>query len=435
MNRHKFITSVLVLALVLGFSSLVRAEPVVEVIKIDGIINPISSKFMVESIQKAQEQKAECLVIQMDTPGGLMESMRSVVKEMLSAEVPVVVYVSPSGARAASAGVFITLAAHIAAMTPGTNIGAAHPVSLGSAQDTTGAKTMAEKITNDAAASIRSIANKRGRNAQWAEEAVRQSVSVTAKEALKLGVIDIVCEDLSELLRAIDGWKVKLPSGERVLHTKNARIETTRMNFRYRILDKISNPNIAYILLMLGIYGIFFELSNPGSIFPGVVGSIFLILAFFALQTLPINYAGLLLILLAIVLFILETQIPSHGILTIGGVISMGLGSIMLINIQVSFLRISWGVIIPVVVFTAAFFLFAVGMGLHIQRRKPTTGAKGLMGETGVALTRISPKGKVAIHGEIWKATSSQKIRKGEEIVVIGVKHLQLEVSRTEESA
>jgi membrane-bound serine protease (ClpP class) len=368
MNRHELITSVLVLALVLAFSSLVRAEPVVEVIKIDGIINPISSKFMVESIQKAQEREAECLVIRMDTPGGLMESMRAVTKEMLSAEVPVVVYVSPSGARAASAGVFITLAAHIAAMTPGTNIGAAHPVSLGSAQDTTGAKTMTEKITNDAAASIRSIANKRGRNAQWAEEAVRQSVSVTAKEALKLGVIDIVCEDLPGLLRAIDGRKVKLPSGEKVLHTRDARIERTRMNFRYRILDKISNPNIAYILLMLGIYGIFFELSNPGSIFPGVVGSIFLILAFFALQTLPINYAGLLLILLAIVLFILETQIPSHGILTIGGVISMGLGSMMLINIQVSFLRISWGVIIPVVVFTAAFFLFAVGMGLHIGR-------------------------------------------------------------------
>ncbi|MCK4591013.1 MAG: hypothetical protein KAT86_04610 [Candidatus Latescibacteria bacterium] len=207
------------------------------------------------------------------------------------------------------------------------------------------------------------------------------------------------------------------------------------MNFRYRILDKISNPNIAYILLMLGIYGIFFELSNPGSIFPGVVGSIFLILAFFALQTLPINYAGLLLILLAIVLFILETQIPSYGMLTIGGVISMGLGSIMLINIQVPFLRISWGVIIPVVAVTAAFFLFAVGMGLHIQRRKPTTGAKGLMGEIGVALTRISPKGKVAIHGEIWKATTSQKIRKGEEIVVIEVSHLQLKVSRTEGSA
>ena len=434
MNGHKLITSVLVLALVLGFFSLVRAEPVVEVIKIDGIINPISSKFMVESIQKAQEREAECLVIQMDTPGGLMESMRAVTKEMLSAQVPVVVYVSPSGARAASAGVFITLAAHIAAMTPGTNIGAAHPVSLGSTQDTTGAKTMAEKITNDAAASIRSIANKRGRNAQWAEEAVRQSVSVTAHEALKLGVIDIVCEDLPGLLRALDGRKVKLPSGERVLHTKNAQIKRTGMNFRYRILDKISNPNIAYILLMLGIYGIFFELSNPGSIFPGVVGSIFLILAFFALQTLPINYAGLLLILLAIVLFILETQIPSYGMLTIGGVISMGLGSIMLINIQVPFLRISWGVIIPVVAVTAAFFLFAVGMGLHIQRRKPTTGAKGLMGEIGVALPRISPKGKVAIHGEIWKARSRQKIRKGEEIVVIEVSHLQLKVSRTEGS-
>jgi len=316
-------------------------------------------------------------------------------------------------------------------MTPGTNIGAAHPVSLGSAQDSTGAKTMMDKLTNDAAASIRSIANKRGRNAQWAEKAVRESVSITAREALKLGVIDIVCEDLSELLRTINGRKVKLPSGQRILHTENARIERIQMNFRYRILDKISNPNIAYILLMLGIYGIFFELANPGSILPGVAGAIFLILAFFALQTLPINYAGLLLILLAIVLFILETQIPSHGILTIGGIISMGLGSIMLINVQASFLRISWGVIIPAVIATAAFFLFAVGMGLHIQRRKPTTGAEGLVGEIGVALTRIGPTGKVAIHGEIWEAVSDQKIRKGEKILVIGVNRLRLRVSRS----
>ncbi len=429
-KKYKFLQIFPILALSFLLSPLVKAEPVVEVIRIDGIINPISSKFIVESIQKAEEDKAECLVIQMDTPGGLMESMRSVVKEMLSAEVPVVVYVWPSGARAASAGVFVTLAAHIAAMAPGTNIGAAHPVTLGSAQDTTGAKTMMDKVTNDAAASIRSIANKRGRNAQWAEKAVRRSVSITAREALKLEVIDIVCEDLPELLRAINGRKVKLPSGQRILHTENARIERIQMNFRYRILDKISNPNIAYILLMLGIYGIFFELANPGSILPGVTGAIFLILAFFALQTLPINYAGLLLILLAVILFILETQIPSHGILTIGGVISMGLGSIMLINIQNPFLRISWTVIIPAVLITAAFFLFAVGMGLHIQRRKPTTGAEGLVGEVGVALTRIGPTGKVAIHGEIWKAVSDQKIRKGEKIVVIGVDHLQLRVSR-----
>ncbi|RKY68766.1 MAG: nodulation protein NfeD [Candidatus Latescibacterota bacterium] len=431
MNRHKLGLIPATLGLLFGLSLAAGAQPLVEVIRIDGIINPISSKFIVESIQRAEEDKAECLVIQMDTPGGLMESMRSVVKEMLSAEVPVVVYVWPSGARAASAGVFITLAAHIAAMTPGTNIGAAHPVSLGSAQDSTGAKTMMDKLTNDAAASIRSIANKRGRNAQWAEKAVRESVSITAREALKLGVIDIVCEDLSELLRTINGRKVKLPSGQRILHTENARIERIQMNFRYRILDKISNPNIAYILLMLGIYGIFFELANPGSILPGVAGAIFLILAFFALQTLPINYAGLLLILLAIVLFILETQIPSHGILTIGGIISMGLGSIMLINVQASFLRISWGVIIPAVIATAAFFLFAVGMGLHIQRRKPTTGAEGLVGEIGVALTRIGPTGKVAIHGEIWEAVSDQKIRKGEKILVIGVNRLRLRVSRS----
>ncbi|MCD6170640.1 MAG: nodulation protein NfeD [Candidatus Latescibacteria bacterium] len=431
MNRHKLGLILAASGLLFGLCFAAGAQPLVEVIRIDGIINPISSKFIVESIQRAEEDKAECLVIQMDTPGGLMESMRSVVKEMLSARVPVLVYVWPSGARAASAGVFITLAAHIAAMTPGTNIGAAHPVSLGSAQDSTGAKTMMDKLTNDAAASIRSIANKRGRNAQWAEKAVRESVSITAREALKLGVIDIVCEDLSELLRTINGRKVKLPSGQRILHTGNARIERIQMNFRYRILDKISNPNIAYILLMLGIYGIFFELANPGSILPGVAGAIFLILAFFALQTLPINYAGLLLILLAIVLFILETQIPSHGILTIGGIISMGLGSIMLINVQASFLRISWGVIIPAVIATAAFFLFAVGMGLHIQRRKPTTGAEGLVGEIGVALTRIGPTGKVAIHGEIWEAVSDQKIRKGEKILVIGVNRLRLRVSRS----
>ncbi len=402
---------------------------VVFLIDVDGVINPISAEYIIRNIRYAEEQKAECLIIRLDTPGGLLESTKDIVKQMLSADVPIVVYVSPSGAGAVSAGVFITLAAHIAAMDEGTNIGAAHPVNIQGQADTSG--VMEEKVTNWASAYIRSIAEKRGRNADWAEKAVRESISVTEKEAVKKHVVDLVAPSLDSLLNAIDGREVKLASRTTVLHTRGATVVERPMTVRDRILYKISHPTVAYILLMLGIYGIFFELSNPGAILPGVVGVIFLILAFFALQTLSVNYAGLLLILFAILLFILEVKITSYGILTIGGIVSMVIGSLMLFNnYEVPALRISLSVVLAVTLTTAAFFIFALGMALKAKLRKPTTGKEGLLGETGVALTKLAPgsEGQVKVHGEIWTAWSDKTIRKGQKVRVVDVQGLRVKV-------
>jgi len=421
-----FMTSAAIFCLT-GLSR-VLAGPLVHVITIEGVINPVSAKFIIESLERAEEAGAECLIIELDTPGGLMESMRSIVKEIFASRVPVVVYVYPSGSRAASAGVFITLAAHVAAMAPGTNIGAAHPVIPGAAMDTS--STMMQKITNDAAAYIRSIAEKRGRNAEWAESAVRQSTSLTEKEALNQKVIDFIAPSLDSLLTLIDGRTVALESGEKTLRTQQATIVAHKMSWRYRILDKISDPNIAYILLLLGIYGIIFELSNPGSILPGVVGVIFLILAFFAMQTLPINWAGLLLILFALVLFILEIKITSYGLLTLGGIVSMVLGSLMLFESPYPFLKVSLSVIVPAVIVTALFFLFAIGLGLKAQRRKPTTGREGIVGERGVAITPLNPYGKIKVHGEIWEAFSENKVKEGDRVEVVSVEGLQLKVKK-----
>lgn len=407
----------------------VWAQTHVDLIKIDGVINPVAAQFIQEAIDRAVEDGARCLVIGLDTPGGLDKSMRIIVKAILSAKVPVVVYVWPEGARAASAGVWITLAAHIAAMAPGTNIGAAHPVLMGAGQVS---KEVEQKVVNDAVAYIKAIAQRRGRNAQWAEKAVRESVSITEREALKLGVIDLIGRDLRDLLKRIHGRQVKLASGEVVLKTKGAEVRRMEMGWRYRVLDTISDPNIAYILLLLGIYGLFFELSNPGSILPGVLGAIFLILALFALQTLPINYAGLLLIILAIILFLLEVKITSYGLLTVGGIISMTLGSMMLIKSAAPFLKISWKVIFPAVAVTALFFTFALSMAVRAHRRKPTTGIEGLIGEVGVVQSRIAPEGEVFLQGEIWMAVSDQVIEEGEEVVVDGVSHLKLKVSKRE---
>ena len=402
---------------------------VVILIDVDGVINPVSAEYIIRNIRYSEEQSAECLIIRLDTPGGLLESTKDIVKAMLSADVPIVVYVSPSGAGAASAGVFITLAAHIAAMAEGTNIGAAHPVNIQGQADTSG--VMEEKITNWAASYIRSIAEKRGRNADWAEKAVRKSISVTEKEAVKEHVVDLIAPSLDSLLSAIDGREVKLASRTKILHTRGATVVERPMTVRDRILYKISHPTVAYILLMLGIYGIFFELSNPGAILPGVVGVIFLILAFFALQTLSVNYAGLLLILFAIVLFALEVKITSYGILTIGGIVSMVIGSLMLFNnYEVPALRISLSVVLAVSLTTAAFVIFALGMALKAKLRKPTTGKEGLLGEKGVALTRIAPgsEGQVKVHGEIWSAWSDKTIRKGQKIRVVEVQGLTVKV-------
>ncbi len=403
----------------------------VDVCEVEGVIGPVVSEFIVEAIHQAVADSAECLIVELDTPGGLDTSMRDIIKEIMASEVPVVVFVSPSGSRAASAGAFVTLAAHVAAMAPGTNIGAAHPVALGGGQVDS---TMAEKIANDAAAYIETISEKRGRNADWAEKAVRESVSATEQEALELGVIDLICRDVPALLDSLDGRQVMLPSGEQVLRTKEATIKEISMGFRERVLSAISDPNIAYILMLLGIYGLIFELSHPGAYLPGVVGGICLILAFFAFQTLSVNYAGVLLILFAVILFIAEIMTPTYGVLTTGGVIAMVLGSTMLFDASVPFLKVSWGVILPAVAATVLFFLFAIGMGLRAQRRKPSTGIPDLIGQVGEARTDIAEKGTAFISGEYWRAVSEEPIHAGERVRVVGMDHLVVKVVKDEES-
>ncbi len=412
---------------ILGYA---QEKAPVSFIEVDGIINPATANFITDSIDQATQNGAQCLIIQLDTPGGLMESMRIIVKKILASNIPIIVYVAPGGARAASAGVFITLSAHIAVMAPGTHIGAAHPVTLGA--EGKESKTMMEKVVNDAVADIKATAKTRGRNVDWAEKAVRKSVSITDEEALKLKVIDFISPDLQDLLTKIDGKVVKFDGVTRTLLTKGVKPRSIQMSWRYRFLDIISNPSIAYILLMLGIYGFFFELSTPGAILPGVVGGIFLILAFYALHMLPINFAGLALILFSFILFIAEIKVVSHGLLAVGGVISLLLGSLMLIENPTEYMRISLSVIIPAVLVSAAFFIFAVTMAIRARLSKPTTGMEGLIGETGMATTTIAPEGKISIHGEFWDAVSDQNIERGEKAQVIGVTNLKLKVKKIE---
>jgi membrane-bound serine protease (ClpP class) len=425
-----FLAFFLVLFFALGISGEAEEKAPVFVIEVDGIINPATAKFITESIEQASQEGAQCLIIELDTPGGLMDSMRNIIKKILTSNIPVIVYVAPSGARAASAGVFITLSAHIAVMAPSTHIGAAHPVTLGA--EGKESKTMTDKIVNDTVSYIKTIAKTRGKNVDWAEKAVRKSVSITEDEALKQNVIDMISPDLQDLLSRLDGKVIKFDGVSRTLLTKGVKPKTVQMSWRYRLLDTISNPTIAYILLMLGIYGIFFELSNPGAILPGVVGGIFLILAFYALQMLPINFAGLALIFFAIILFIAEVKVVSHGLLAVGGVISLFLGSLMLIETPTEYMRISLSVIIPAVLVSAAFFTFAVTKAVKARLTKPTTGTEGLVGEIGTASTPIAPEGKVSIHGEFWNASSDQKIDAGERVQVIGMTNLKLKVKKIE---
>lgn len=400
---------------------------VIAVLSYDGVVNPVMAEFLADGLAASKARGDAVVVIEMDTPGGLDTSMRLIIKDILASEIPVVVYVAPTGARSASAGVFITLAAHVAAMAPGTNIGAAHPVAMGGGEVD---EEMNAKMTNDAAAYIRSIAEKRGRNVEWAERAVRESVSATETEALALGLIDLVVPDLPALLSALDGRTVETATGKTVLKTGGARVDRIEMDTRLKILQALSNPNVAYILMMLGIYGLIFELSSPGSILPGVVGAICLILAFYSFQTLPINYAGLLLILLAIVLFIAEIKVMSYGLLTVGGVISLVLGSLMLVKTDVPFMRVSWTVILPTAIATAAFFLLAVGMGLKAHHRRPAMGVEALVGAGGEARTVLSPRGQVFVHGELWEARAEESIVKGEPIEVTAVEGLTVVVKK-----
>ncbi|MEK6684613.1 MAG: nodulation protein NfeD [Nitrospirota bacterium] len=398
----------------------------------EGVINPVAAEYLAQVIADAAKDHAQALVIQLDTPGGLDTSMRLIIKEMSASEVPVIVYVSPVGARAASAGVFITLAAHIAAMAPGTNIGAAHPVAMGGGEMD---KEMKKKVENDAAAYIRSIAEKHGRNVQWAEDAVRQSVSATETEALKLKIIDLVADDLNALLAAVDGRTVETATGKHTLQTKSAGVKKIPMTGRMKILNALSDPNIAYILMLLGIYGLIFELSNPGAILPGVVGAICIILAFYSFQTLPINYAGLLLILAAVIMFIAEIKVPSYGLLTVGGVVSMVLGSLMLIKTDIPSMQISLWVILPTAVATAGFFVLVVEMAWKTHKRKTVAGIEGFIGASGIARTEINPRGQILIQGEIWDSVSPEPIREGETVEVTGIEGLKLHVKRSQKSS
>ncbi len=417
-----FILFSLLITWTAGFSE----ERIVYVLTIQGVINPVSAEYIERGIHLSNTHRARALVIELDTPGGLDTSMRKIIKSINQSAVPVVVYVFPSGARAASAGVFITMAAHVAAMAPGTNIGAAHPVGVGGKMD----KTMVEKATNDAVAYIKSIAERRGRNKKWAEKAVRKSVSVTAKEAVKLGVVDLIANNLNDLLEKIDGKTVETASGKVKLKTKGIPVKSVPMGLRLKILGIISDPNIAYILMLLGFYGLFFELTSPGAIFPGVFGAICLILAFYSFQTLPVNYAGLLLIILSIILFVLEIKITSHGILTIGGIISMIIGSLMLFKSPGPFFRLSLYLIVPAALATALFFTITFSLAFKAWRRKPVTGSEGLVGLEGVAHTDIHEEGMALVRGEYWQAFSDEPIKKGEKIRIEQVKGLKIKVKR-----
>lgn len=397
-------------------------------IVVDGAISPATSSYIENGIKSAEEQNADALLIELNTPGGLLESTRDIVKFIYKSEVPVIVYVAPGGARAGSAGVFITLAANVAAMAPGTNIGAAHPVGLGGESDS--ASAMFDKVTNDAAAFIRSIAQKRRKNEDWAEQAVRESISATENEALQEGAIDFISPTADSLLKMADGLSVETASATMTLRTSGREIIDKHMSWKDKLMAFISNPNVAYILILLAMYGIMFELYNPGSIFPGVVGGISAVLAAYSLQLLPINLAGLALMILAVVLFILEIKITSYGLLTISGIVSFILGSTMLIDSPMEFMEISLSVIITASVVTILFFLVVIGLGLKAQFRKGASGSDAMLGESGIAITAIAPgqKGKVKTHGEIWTAEADEEITPGQEVEVISSQYLTIKV-------
>jgi len=418
----------------LTLSLLINSEKPIYCAKVDGVISPVVAEYFVKVIDDAERNDAQLVIFTLDTPGGLDESMRTIVKRILNSKVPICVYVHPRSARAASAGVFITMAAHIAAMTPGTHIGAAHPV-VPNAQQVD--SIMMKKLENEAASYIRSIAQARGRNEEWAEKAVRQSVSITAEEALKLNVIDLLADNIDDLLDSLDGRTVPINKDTVRLSLENADIVEFKMSLRERILLVLSNPNVAYLLFLLGIYGLIFELSHPGSIVPGVIGVISIILAFYAFQVLPVNFAGILLMLVSIALFIAEVYITSHGLLAASGIVALFLGSLMLFGRNLPpFLRVSMTTIILSVTITSLLILFLIYKAITAIRRKPVSGKEGLVGEIGIAKTEITPKGgMVLVHGELWRAYSDVHIENGSEVEIIEVKGLRVKVRphKTEE--
>ncbi|ADE13002.1 NfeD family protein [Sideroxydans lithotrophicus] len=455
MNKVKTLLSGLILATWAGCA--MASGPVVVVLDVDGAISPGTADYVVRGMRSAADQSAQLIVLKMDTPGGLDTSMRQIIKQIIASPIPVAAFVAPNGARAASAGTYILYASHIAAMAPATNLGAATPVMIGLGGVGTGdqpqkedkdntqekdaganpapAKTAApltaleHKQVNDASAYIRSLAQMRGRNVQWAEQAVRQAVSLTAAEALKLKVIDVIAADVPDLLRQLDGRKVNVLGAERTLDVAGARIVALEPDWRSRLLSVIADPSIAYLLMLAGVFGIFFEFSNPGFVLPGVTGAISLLLALFAFQMLPINYAGLALILLGLAFMTAEAFVPSFGVLGIGGILAFVMGSVMLIDTDVSGYGVPWSVIVPVAVVSALFIFLVVGVALKARNRPVVSGREELIGGSGEVLEDFDGKdGWARLHGESWHIRSKQPLRRGQQIRVVRIDGLILDV-------
>ena len=408
------------LCLAIGMTLCGAQQRALPSVRIAGAINPVVAQFLVEELAKAEDARSPAFLIEIDTPGGLDSSMRKIIQTLLASQIPVIVYVAPAGARAASAGALIAIAADFVAMAPGTNIGAATPVSIGLGGDNQ-SDEMKAKIHNDAVAYARSLAEQRGRNLDWAERIVRDGASTAATEALELKVIDLVAADRSELLSRLDGQRY-LRKGQ-ALYLDLAGVEPVfaEMNWRQQILNTISNPNVAYLLMMLGLIGIFFEISQPGVILPGVVGAIAMLLALFAFQSLPVNYAGALLIILALVLFILEVKVTSYGMLTVGGILALALGSLMLVDSSVPYLQISRAVITVTVAMFAGFFIFCMVFIVRVQRSKAVSGLEALIGEQGQAVTALQDAGRVFVHGEYWDAVADEPVEAGQTIEVVAM--------------
>jgi len=414
--------------LAVGQGAAEGAAPRVMVISINDPIHPVTTEFILEAIDKANTAPAaELLVIEMDTPGGLMDSMKEIIKGIQASGAPVAVFVSPSGSRAASAGAFITVAAHIAAMTPGSNIGSASPVSMNGEMD----RTMKKKVTNDASAYIRSLAEAHGRNADVAEKFVTKAHNITESEALDQNIIDVIARDLSNLLDKLEGWKVKTITGEKVLSLKNAMVERVEMNLRQRIFNVLVHPGVAAVFMSLGMLGIMIELYSPGVVLPGVVGTICLVLGLYSMQLLPINFAGAALIILAFVFFAAELFVPSFGALTLGGVVSLIVGAMMLVDTEDEYMKVSLAVVAPMALVMGGFSLLMARSIIKMRSQTSRSGQEELAGSQSVAETDIAPgePGKVMLFGEIWDAISEEgRIEKGTPVVVVSNQGLTLTV-------
>jgi len=433
----KLIRILLLLGLVIIALSAIGAQaasPKIVVLNISGVINPVLADYIERGIEQAEEENATVCIIQMDTPGGLDTAMRDIVKSIVNAEVPVVVYVSPSGARAASAGVFITMAAHVAVMAPNTAIGAASPVSIGPEGEQEISKTMQEKIVNDAAAYIRSIAESHGRNVEWAEQAVREAVSATEQEALALNVIDMVSPNLDSLIPQLDGQEVTLLDGSVVtINTQGVTIQDINMSTVEGFLYAISDPNIAFLLLSLASLGILIEITNPGLIFPGIVGAICGLLAFYSLGQLPVNIAGVLLIILAFGLFIAEIFTTTFGLLTGGGIIALVLGALILFPRGSPLFQVDPWLVAIVAIIIAVIFIFVISRIIRAHRRQAYTGKEELLGKRAVVKAALDPEGTVLFKGELWEAISETgPVKPGETVIITKVDGLTLYVTKKE---